>query len=134
MDKLVLPAKLESLDPAVKFIKERAEKLGFAPDKVYHIELAAEEIIVNVINYAYPGKEGDFEITCTAREGKSLEVEVIDWGIHFNPLEKEDPKMDISVQERQIGGLGIYLVRQNMDEVVYKREGDRNILYFRKDL
>jgi sigma-B regulation protein RsbU (phosphoserine phosphatase) len=132
MKKLNLPAKLENLETMLTFINEEAVSLGFDSKKLNHIRLAAEEVLVNVINYAYPDKEGNIEIALIHKRGGGLEVEVKDWGLTFNPLSMPAPDIRAPLHERKIGGLGIYLVRKLMDEVSYQRQGERNILTFVK--
>lgn len=132
MQKLVLPAKLENLNAMLEFIIEEARNKRFDDKKIYQVRLVAEEVLVNIISYAYPGKNGDIEITLMPEESKGLKVEVRDSGIPFDPLSRPDPDINAPIEERDIGGLGVYLMRKLMDEVNYKREGDRNILTFIK--
>ncbi|MBN2120329.1 MAG: ATP-binding protein [Candidatus Omnitrophica bacterium] len=132
MEKLTLEAKLENLDKAVDFINQQAQLQGFDKKKINQIQLASEELLVNIINYAYPDKKGKFEITCSTKESKGLEVKIVDWGIAFNPLELPEPDTKAPLEERKIGGLGIYLVRNTMDETNYTRTGDSNIFTFVK--
>jgi serine/threonine-protein kinase RsbW len=128
MAKKVIPAKLENLEEAINFIKEGARSLGFDDRKISQIQLASEEVLVNIINYAYAGKDGNIEITYTPKNSKALEIEIVDWGIPFNLLEQPSPDISAPIENRKIGGLGIYLVRNTMDEVNYKRYEDRNSL------
>jgi len=130
MPKQTFPAKLEHLEAMLDFILSQARFMGFSEKKISQIQLAAEEVLVNVINYAYPDKRGDIEITLNTRDGVVLEVVVVDWGFAFNPLELPEPDLCAELEDRKIGGLGIYLLRKLMDEVSYKRENDRNILAF----
>lgn len=128
MPKIVFAAKLENLEPMLDFIEQRAKGLGFDAKKLNGIRLASEEALVNVINYAYPDKQGSMEIAYDSKDDKRLVVEIIDWGIPFNPLLMPEPDIESPVERRKIGGLGIYLARSIMDEVSYRREEDRNIL------
>jgi len=128
MPKIVFAAKLENLEPMLDFIGQRAKGLGFDAKKLNGIRLASEEALVNVINYAYPDKQGSMEIAYDSKDDKRLVVEIIDWGIPFNPLLMPEPDIESPVERRKIGGLGIYLARSIMDEVSYRREEDRNIL------
>lgn len=128
MEKIVLPAKLENLESMLEFINKGATDLGFDNKKINQIRLASEEALVNIINYAYPGKEGDIEITCASKEGKELELKIVDWGIPFNPLTMPEPDITIPLEKRETGGLGVYMIRKIMDEVDYERRQDRNIL------
>ena len=132
MATIKLPAKLESLEPATQFIIEAAKSLGFDDKKLNQIRLVSEEVLVNIFNYSYPKKDGEVEITHTTKEEKGLEVKIVDWGIAFNPLEQSAPDLREPIEEREIGGLGIYLIRSIVDEIDYKREENRNIFTFVK--
>jgi anti-sigma regulatory factor (Ser/Thr protein kinase)/CRP-like cAMP-binding protein len=127
MERLTLPAKLENLEKMFAFIREAARRQGFIIEELNKIQLACEEALVNVINYAYPDKNGDLEITC-ANKDKELEIEITDSGLAFDPLSLPEPNINAPIEERRIGGLGIYMIRKIMDEVRYKRDADRNIL------
>jgi serine/threonine-protein kinase RsbW len=133
MPKKVFAAVLENLEPMLDFITQEAKRLNFDGKKLSQIRLASEEALVNVINYAYPDKGGNIEITCDIEDNQRLVVVIIDWGISFNPLNMPEPDIKSPVEKRQIGGLGIYLVRSIMDEVNYRREGNQNILTFVKN-
>jgi len=128
MEKLLLPAKLENLESLLGFIKSHAEKHGFSSKNVNEIQIAAEEPIVNIISYAYPDENGNIEITCSDKEGKGLVIEIIDWGVPFNSMLMPEPDIDAPMDDRKIGGLGIYMMRKLMDESNYKRAGNQNVL------
>ena len=132
MPRLVFTAKLENLLAMMRLITEQAQAVGFEEKKINQIQLAAEEVLANVINYAYPDKSGEVEINLTPEPSKQLEIEISDSGIAFNPLDLPEPDISAPMEKRQIGGLGVYLLRKLMDEVRYKREGERNILTFIK--
>jgi serine/threonine-protein kinase RsbW len=122
------PATFESFYESMDFVVSCAKAQGFSEERVGEIELALEEILVNIIKYAYQGKdEGDMEISCSEDEGK-LVVEIADAGVPFNILEAADPDITAEVEVRSVGGLGIYFVKQLMDDIRYRREGDRNRL------
>jgi len=128
MEKLLLPAKLENLESLLCFIRSNAEKHGFSSKNINEIQIAAEEPIVNIISYAYPDGNGDIKITCSDKEGKGLAIEIIDWGVPFNPMLMPEPDIDAPMDDRRIGGLGIYMMRKLMDESNYKRTGNQNVL------
>ncbi|MFH0738413.1 MAG: ATP-binding protein [Candidatus Omnitrophota bacterium] len=127
MLKIALAAKIENLEAMFRFIRKAAQAQGFDEKKVSQVQLAAEEALVNVIKYAYPDKSGDLEINCNNKEG-SLEIEISDSGIPFDPLSLPEPDIHSPMEKRKIGGLGIFMLRKIMDEVKYKREDNRNIL------
>jgi sigma-B regulation protein RsbU (phosphoserine phosphatase) len=96
------------------------------------LNLALEEAVVNVMDYAYSeGQRGDVDIEVTADQ-QWLTFVISDTGIAFDPTAKEDVDTTLSAEERPIGGLGIFLVRQLMDVIDYKREGNKNVLTLRK--
>lgn len=128
MAKTILPARLENLETMIGFIKDGAEKYGFDNKKINQIHLASEEALVNIINYAYPDKNGSIEITYDAKEGKGLVIEIIDWGIPFDPLSIPEPDIAAPIEDRTIGGLGIFFINKLVDEVQYRRDGKSNIL------
>jgi len=127
MERLILPAKLENLEKMFSFVREGAGRQGFIEEHVGKVQLACEEAIVNVINYAYPGGSGDVEITYDNKDG-CLEIVIADSGVEFNPLTLPEPDILSPVQDRKIGGLGIFMIKKIMDDVRYAREGGRNIL------
>lgn len=128
MAKLTFPAELENLESMLKFIRTSARKLNFSDKEINQIQIATEEALVNVISYAYPDGYGGIDITCSIEEGKRLVIQIIDCGVAFDPLSLPDPDIEAPIEEREIGGLGVYMMRNIMDEVHYKRSGDRNIL------
>lgn len=128
MAKLTFSARLENLELMLRFIKGGAEKLDFSSKKLNQIQIASEEALVNIINYAYPDEDGSVEIVYNIEDGESLVIQITDWGIPFDPLSLPDPDTEAPLEERAVGGLGVYMMRSVMDEVRYKREGERNIL------
>ena len=104
-------------------------------DLRFKIELSIEEAVENVVQYAYEGGIGWLEAG-TSLDNKSLilTIELRDAGVPFNPLEKEEPDTGLTAEEREIGGLGIFLVRKTMDGMEYRREDGRNILTIRKKI
>jgi anti-sigma regulatory factor (Ser/Thr protein kinase) len=92
------------------------------------MELVVEEVVVNICRHAYSDAPGEVEIRCVRADSEHLFVEFIDSGKPFNILASPAPDLTVDVNERQVGGLGIPLIRAMMDKVSYCREGDRNIL------
>ena len=125
---ITLPARMESLMPSLTFVKTCTEGTGFHTKRIGEIELCLEEILVNIINYAYPNTPGEMDISCGLTEDGTLIIHVIDQGVPFDILSVEKPDISASVDERHIGGLGIFFVKQLMDDVHYRRENDKNIL------
>lgn len=102
---------------------------------LFKIHLSVEEAVENVVDYAYEGGMGWLEAgTELDTSGLTLTILIKDAGVPFNPLEKEDPDITASAEERKIGGLGIFLCKQMMDEVSYRYENGCNILTMKKHL
>jgi anti-sigma regulatory factor (Ser/Thr protein kinase) len=123
-------AKLNRLSGFLLFIRHAATApdTALSEDNLHKVELAAEEILVNIIQYAYPDGAGEIEIECLPAEGGGLEVSFVDEGNPFDVLAKEDPDTSLPIDERAIGGLGIYLVKRLMDRVSYRRDSGKNVL------
>lgn len=99
------------------------------------LDLAVEEIYINIAHYAYAPTVDKVEITCTlAGTPPVVTVTFKDRGRQFDPLAREDPDITLAAEDRQIGGLGIYLTKQFMDEVTYSYEAGQNVLTFKKTL
>lgn len=119
---------MESLDRFRNFVLDRVKKSGVPQEVSFKIELVLEELLANVIHYAYPQGHGDLEVGCELGPEQRLCLSVQDWGRPFNPLTQEDPNLSPDLCERAIGGLGIFLVRKMADSLSYKRQNDSNIL------
>jgi anti-sigma regulatory factor (Ser/Thr protein kinase) len=116
-------------------IKQRMSEAGCSARTITEMETACSEIYANIDMYAYKDKEekGDVLVTTDVING-AVRITFTDWGIPFNPLEREDPDPILSFKERRKGGLGILLVKKICDDVSYVREGDRNILKLEKEM
>ena len=125
---IVVPAHLNSLQKSVAFVSSFTRKLWFDSRRLSEIDLCVEEVLVNIFNYAYPGEQGEVEISCRSGPEGTLTVKIVDSGIPFNILSSDDPDISANIDERHIGGLGIYFVKQLMDRVEYRRENNKNIL------
>lgn len=131
--KIRVKAEIEQL----QVIDEELDKLlagQHCPEEVVsQLHLCIEEIFANIASYAYGEQGGMAEIEMELEE-QTLVIRFEDEGIPYNPLEREAPDMDAPVEEREIGGFGIYLVRMMMDKVEYERKENRNCLCIRKQL
>lgn len=105
-----------------------AKEQGFGEKRISEIEIAAEEALVNIFHYAYKGEEGDVEVSCKAGDGGRFIIEIADAGMPFNPLAVPEPDTTLDVAERQIGGIGVFLIKKLIDDVTYKRDDNKNIL------
>ena len=125
-------ADLEQLDAVLAFLEGALEELGCPMKCSMQIPLAIEEAFVNVANYAYPQSKGEAEFT-VEREGNAVKMVLTDSGIPFDPLAKDDPDITLSADKRNIGGLGIFMVKKIMDRVEYSYTDGKNILTMYKN-
>jgi len=135
MDKITIEAKVDNLNEVLAFVDEKLEA-NDCPMKVQmQIDVAVEEIFVNIASYAYNPEIGPATISCEVSEDP-LEVTIsfMDSGVPYDPLAKEDPDVTLSAEERQIGGLGIYMVKKSMDNVSYEYRDGQNIFTIKKSL
>jgi len=123
-------AKIENLEKLIRFVSACAERQGLAPERIQEVELATEEALVNIMNYAYPEETGDVEVRCGPGDNSRLLIEILDTGIPFNPLSLGEPDINEEILDRKIGGLGVFLIRKIIDEVRYRRDGEMNIFSF----
>lgn len=126
-------AKVEELDSVLAYIEGELEKIDAPMKAVMQLNIAVEEIFVNIAHYAY-GEDnigGYSDITLNPIES-GVEVILSDKGVAFDPLAKLDPDVTLNASERNIGGLGIYMVKKSMDQVSYRRENDMNIFSMKK--
>ena len=131
---LTLPNDVQEVPRLAAFVEDICEVAGIDMGTTMKMNLAIEEAVVNVMNYAYPsGVKGEVRIEAGVREGY-VEFVISDDGTPFNPTEVEDADTTLSAEERQIGGLGIFLVKHFMDIVDYKYVDGQNVLTLRKNL
>ena len=131
---IVLPNDINEVPRLTAFVDAVCEAVGFNPTVTMQMNLAIEEAVVNVMNYAYPrGKKGDVTIEALSNDVR-LKFVIIDSGTPFDPTVHADVDTTLSAQERPIGGLGIHLVRQMMDSINYERVNNLNVLTLRKKL
>ena len=131
--KCTIAAKIESWQKVKYPLMEICMCAGFQKRSIRKIVLAVEEIMVNIINYAYPdNNQGEISLTISA-EDQCLTIQIEDSGISFDPTAQPQVDADEVVNKRQIGGLGIMIVKQIMDEIHYERTNDKNILTLKKN-
>ena len=126
----------ENLEAVNDFIHEQIKPFSCHSQTLFQIDLAVEEIFVNISHYAYSPDKGTVQIDCSVEKNADapakLTVSFTDRGKAFNPLAKPDPDITLSVEEREIGGLGIFLTKKYMDSVLYEHKDNQNILTFTK--
>lgn len=133
----MISAQIEKLDNAFALVDECLESVECSEKAEYHVRVSVEEIFTNIASYAYGPGGGEVEISCwtNGADGeKTIWICFKDRGIPYNPLAKPDPGLAVSIEERQIGGLGIYMVKNLMDYTDYRYEDGYNILTIGKNL
>ena len=131
---LTLPNDVQEVPQLAAFVDEICEAVGMDMGTTMKMNLALEEAVVNVMTYAYPsGTKGEVRIEAKSAEGY-VEFVISDDGTPFNPTEVKDADITLSAEERNIGGLGIFLVKHYMDKVKYKYVDGQNVLTLRKNL
>ena len=120
MSDMTFPASFEFLDEIREFVAQVAREGGFTEKEIYSLQLAADEAASNIIEHAYEGvSDADLDITCDVY-GDTLTITMRDTGTPFDPSSVKPPNLKADLSERQIGGLGLYLMRKLMDEVHYE--------------
>jgi anti-sigma regulatory factor (Ser/Thr protein kinase) len=127
LNHIKLPAKIENLKKWTQSVLECAGAQKFEGKRIQEIELALEEALVNICHYSYPEKPGEVEINCKIDDSHFI-VEMIDSGKPFDVTSLSDPDLTANIDERKMGGLGVFLIKKMVDEVRYRRENDQNIL------
>ena len=130
MNELVIAAKLENMNAVLDFVNGKLED---CPVKIQNqIGIAVDEIFSNIARYAYLPGTGDATVRIAVNDDITIEFE--DSGVAYDPLSREDPDVSLPAEERELGGLGIFMVKNIMDSVEYRREEDKNILTIRKKI
>ncbi len=128
MATMTLPAQLTSVAQGIAFVANCAIAEGLWPRRVAEIELAVEEALVNICQYAYHNHAGKVEVSCSRGMAQRFLIELIDAGEPFNILTLSSPDLTGHLDQRPVGGLGVLLICSLVDQVAYRREGNRNIL------
>ncbi len=135
MKELTLKANLENLAPVQEFVEEELSAKGCTMKIIMPISIAVEEVFVNIAHYAYGEGEGDATVNIEFLDDPSrVRISFIDGGVPFNPLMKKDADITLGAEERDIGGLGILMVKKSMDEVDYRYEDKKNVFTMTKNL
>lgn len=135
MNELDIEARSENLDAVLQFIDEQLAGTNCSAKNRMQIDLAAEEIFVNIANYAYNPETGPATVRVEVKpDGSAVSITFIDRGVPYDPLAKADPDVTLSAEQRAIGGLGIFLVKKSMDDIRYEYVNGSNILTIEKGL
>lgn len=137
MEQLMVAAETRNLAEVTAFVRQILTSYGWDAEEIFQMELAVEEIFVNICRYAYGQKRGKAKLVLEkTKEKEGAMIRISDQGIPYDPLEREDPDISLGVQEREPGGLGIFFVKQLMDEVRYERKKNENqliLIKYRKE-
>ncbi|MCR4621569.1 MAG: ATP-binding protein [Clostridiales bacterium] len=133
MSELTLEAKVENLDDVIAFVDKALEEIDCPPKAQMQIDISVEELFVNIANYAYAPNVGMATVRVeTQSDPREVAITFIDSGVPYNPLAKPDPDITLSSEERQIGGLGIFMAKKSMDKIEYEYTEGQNRLTIRK--
>ena len=134
-EELVIEAVIDNLEAVNLFVHKSIKQFEVSKRTLMQLDLIVEEIFVNVASYAYAPNTGSVKILIEAKEEPlTVSLTFIDSGVPYNPLEKSDPDVNLSVDDRQIGGLGIFLTKNFVDDISYQFLDGRNILKIEKYL
>lgn len=128
MEKKTFKPEIESVDRIQKFIKSALSSDESNGKLLFAIDLIIEEIVVNIVNYGIKDINTGFITVDTKIENETLFIGITDNGLAFNPLEKKDPDIFMPLEDREPGGLGIYLVKQFVKEIRYERKDHKNLI------
>jgi anti-sigma regulatory factor (Ser/Thr protein kinase) len=128
LSQLKLPAEISNLRKFTELVSRCAEEQGFNSERITEIGVATEEALVNICNYAYQGETGDVQVTCMLDDENRFIIEIEDAGIPFDVLSIGEPDLIDDIDERKIGGLGVFIIKELVEDVQYRREDNKNIL------
>lgn len=131
---IILANDISEISRLNEFIEEIGNEFSLAPDVIFNLTLVLEEAVVNVINYAYPKEEHEYIYLSARMHEESIVLVLTDTGKEFDPTAAPEADVTLSAEDRQIGGLGIFLIRQIMNEVKYERIEGKNVLTLEKKL
>ena len=135
MKELRIAATVENIGVVTEFVNEQLEALDCPMKAQIQIDIAIDEIFGNIAHYAYNPQVGDATVRVEVLEDPlAVVITFIDQGVPYDPLAKADPNITLSAEEREIGGLGIYMVKKSMDDVSYEYKNGQNILTIKKKI
>lgn len=135
MKELTIDATVENIAQVTAFVDEQLEELNCPMKAQMQIDVAIDELFGNIAHYAYHPDVGPATVRVeVTQDPLAVIITFIDNGIQYDPLAKEDPDITLSAEEREIGGLGIYMVKKSMDEIAYEYKDGQNIVTIKKNL
>lgn len=135
MKELNISATVENIPVVTAFVDEQLEILGCPIKAQMQIDIAIDELFGNIAQYAYNPEIGSATVRVEVSEDPlAVIITFIDGGMPYDPLKADDPDITLSVEDRPLGGLGIYMVKKSMDEIMYEYKDGKNILSIKKNL
>lgn len=135
MKEITIAATVENIDVVTDFVNEQLESCDCPIKAQMQIDIAIDELFSNIARYAYNPETGDATVRVEVVEDPmAVVITFIDKGIPYDPLKKADPNTALSAEEREIGGLGIFMVKKSMDDITYEYKEGQNILKIKKNL
>lgn len=135
MKELTIDARIENVAAVTAFVDEQLEQLDCPMKTQMQVDIAIDELFGNIAHYAYNPEVGPVTVRVeVTEEPLAVVITFIDKGVPYDPLAKEDPDVTLSVEEREIGGLGIYMVKKTMDAISYEYIDGQNILHIKKNI
>ena len=135
MKELTLAATVENIETVTEFVNAQLELMDCPIKAQMQIDIAIDELFGNIVHYAYNTEVGSATVRVEVSEAPlAVIITFIDNGVPYDPLGKDDPDITLSAEEREIGGLGIYMVKQSMDEITYEYKDGQNILKIKKNI
>ena len=135
MKEITIAATVENIDVVTDFVNEQLESCDCPIKAQMQIDIAIDELFSNIAHYAYNPETGDAPVRVEVVEDPmAVVITFIDKGIPYDPLKKADPNTALSAEEREIGGLGIFMVKKSMDDITYEYKEGQNILKIKKNL
>ena len=130
---IIFPAEIDSIPAITDFVNEALEEADCSMKAQTQIDIAIDELFSNIAYYAYGENKGEATVVVDLdAEKREVSITFIDSGTPYNPLEKKDPDISVALEDREIGGLGIFMVKQCVDEMAYNYTNGRNILTVKK--
>ena len=135
MKEMTIDAAIENIPAVTAFVEEQLEQYNCPMKAQMQIDIAIDELFSNIAQYAYNPKTGKATVRVEVTENPmAVIITFIDNGVPYNPLAKADPDVTLSADERQIGGLGIFMVKKSMDDISYEYKDGQNILKIKKNI
>ena len=135
MKELTIAATVENIEAVTDFVNEQLEALDCPMKAQMQLDIAIDELFGNIAHYAYHPNVGDATVRLeVAEDPRAVLLTFIDRGVPYDPLAKADPNTGLSAEEREIGGLGIFMVKKTMDDMFYEYSEGQNILTIKKKI